>query len=372
MAKFGKGMPAVVRAAINAIEVCRTPALGGHVLQCEACHVQDFAYHSCRHRSCPKCGKARNEQWFQQRKRELLPVPYFHVVFTVPEQLRLVIRKFQKDAYPLLLKAAGETILQFARDPQPKGFGGDPAVMTVLHTWTRTLMYHPHVHCLVPAVARAPDGTVQRVHRLRLAPQKALAKVFKAKLLQALSTKVPSLHLPGSVGRIKWHAHVDVAKQGTEVVLKYLARYVNRTALSDHRIIHVSNSHVTFKYRSKDRKEWKVMTLPGCEFLRRFLMHVCPSGFHKIRYFGLWAKSRRADLLRVKTELEPNSTASTSSAQPAEPPPEVVPDWLKCPHCKTGRCHIITRFERGEPVPAIRQYPGLPPPKPPPSRAKTR
>ena len=372
-AAYGKGMPSSHRKALASIERCRTPLLGGHVVQCDGCSVQEFVYHSCRHRSCPKCGRAQNDAWFAARESELLPVPYFHVVFTVPEKLHKVIRRYQKWVYPLMLRAAAETLQKFGRNPEH--MGGDIGGMTVLHTWTRTLMYHPHVHCLVPAVYLGEGGEVALVRRPRLASQRALAKVFKGKLLAMMRAEVVGLHVPRSADRSKWIAHVDVARQGSDIVLKYLSRYVNRTALSDHRIISVTQTDVTFKYQTKDRKSWLTMKVSGLEFLRRFLQHVLPKGIQKIRYFGFWSRTRRADLARIRAKLaelqeqgalRPNPSVRVPSAVATPAAADAEPKWLECPHCKAGRRIVVRHFGPCTEPPQFQQYPGLPPPRPPP------
>ena len=205
--------------------------------------------------------------------------------------------------------------------------------------------------------------------------QRALAKVFKGKLLAMMRAEVPGLQVPGSAGRSKWIAHVDVARQGSDIVLKYLSRYVNRTALSDHRIISVTQTHVTFKYQTKDRKSWLTMKVSGVEFLRRFLQHVLPERMQKIRYFGFWSRTRRADLARIRVKLaelkeqgalrpSPSVRVPSSVATPA--PAVAEPKWLECPHCKTGRRIVVRHFGRCTDPPPLQQYPGLPPPRPPP------
>ena len=348
MARFGRSMPLAHRNAMYAIEACRTPALGGHLVRCEACSVQEFVYHSCRHRACPKCGQLQAQEWLDARRHELLPVPYFHIVFTVPKQLRRFIRTHQKSLYPALIKAAARTLTEVASDP--RHLGGTIGVMAVLHTWTRTLEYHPHVHCLVPAGCVDEAGAWQNPSRPWLAPHEVLANVFRAKLCAMMRAVVPGLQLPGSVFTTQWVVHVDQPKHGTDVVLKYLARYVHRVALSDHRILKVTATHVVFKYRDRERREWQRMTLRGREFLRRFLQHVWPKGFHKVRYFGLWSRASHAQLMVLRQKLIDENANNAPAPAPTITPGTItsdMPRWLMCPHCKTGHRVILAHFMRG-------------------------
>ncbi|PKP79463.1 MAG: hypothetical protein CVT80_15855, partial [Alphaproteobacteria bacterium HGW-Alphaproteobacteria-2] len=285
------------------------------------------------------------EDWVEARREEILPVPYFQIVFTVPEKLRRIIRRHQCVLYPKLMTAVGETLLEVGADPEH--VGGQIGALTVLHTWTRTVEYHPHVHCLVPAGFLDDAGEWHEVSRPWFAPQEVLASVFRAKLVAAIRAAVPGLQLPGPIFHTRWVVHVDKPKHGTEVVLRYLARYVHRVALSDHRIVAMSATHVTFKYRDRDRKNWLTMTLRGTEFIRRFLQHVLPRRFHKVRYFGFWACSNRPKLRALRQKLlaqagqTPASSAPSGAAAQADP----SPTWLKCPHCEQGTRSILGHFD---------------------------
>jgi hypothetical protein len=354
IARFGKSMPAAQLKAMQAIESCRTPALGGHVVECNKCRVQEYAYHSCRHRSCPKCQQQQGEEWFEARRLELLPVPYFHVVFTVPEQLRWIIRKHQRRLYPVLIQAVARTLLEVAADPQY--MGGTIGLLTVLHTWTRTLVYHPHVHCLVPAGYVDEQGTWHAAKSPYLAPQKVLAKVFRGKLCAMMRAAVQGLQLPGSIFLTPWVVNVDLPKHGTETVLRYLARYVHRAALSDHRIIAVTDKQVVFKYRDKERRKWKTMRLGGNEFLRRFLQHVLPERLHKVRYFGLWSRKSQPLLASIRQQLLAATVPITVPVRVEATPAceSRTPSWLKCPHCSAGQRIILARFAPGVPPPPLR------------------
>lgn len=354
-ARYGATMPQAHRDAINAMLACRTPLLGGHLVACEQCQALDFTYHSCRHRACPKCSAAQGQEWLEARREELLPVPYFHVVFTVPQELRRIIRRHQRALYPKLLDAVGRTLLEVAGDP--RHLGGTIGAMMVLHTWTRTLEYHPHVHCLVPAGFLDADGQWHEVSRPWLAPQEVLALVFRAKLAAAFRDAVPGLQLPGSIFHTPWVVHVDKPRHGTDIVLRYLARYVHRVALSEHRILDVSDTHVTFKYRDRERKKWLTMRLRGLEFLRRFLQHVLPKHLHKVRYFGFWSRSQRPKLRQLRQTL-----LAAAPAQPPATPPQLAdevqapPVWLQCPHCKVGTRRVLGRYSFSEIVDFIERH----------------
>jgi len=328
-ARHGSSMPDAHRDAMTAILLCRTPALGGHLLECDHCKTRDFAYHSCRHRACTKCSGAATQKWLDARRDEILPVPYFHVVFTLPEKLRRIIRKHQRELYPVLLDVVGKTLREVAKTEH----GGTIGAMLVLHTWAKTLVYHPHVHCLIPAGHIDADGKWHEVNRPWFAHHGILADVFRAKLVKALRKAVPSLHLPGSIFHTNWVVHVDQPKHGTDAVLKYLARYVHRVALTDHRVV--------FKYRTKDHKKWRIMKLAGHEFLRRFLQHVLPKNLHKVRYFGFWSRGKRPELRKLRRDL-----LAQKGIQPDANPTETkdIPHWLKCPKCNAER-RILGRFD---------------------------
>jgi hypothetical protein len=367
VARFGEAylkrhlssMPQAHRDAMNAMLACRTPALGGHLLECVRCKTRDFAYHSCRHRACPKCLGQVTLEWLEARRDEILPVPYFHVVFTVPEQLRRIIRKHQRRLYPVLLDVAGRTLMEVAKTE----LGGTIGAMLVLHTWTRTLEYHPHVHCLVPAGYIDADGQWHEVDRPWLAHHRILAEVFKAKLAKGFRKAVKSLQLSGTIFRAKWVVHVDKPRHGTDVVLKYLARYVHRVALSDHRILAVTDKDVVFKYRDKERKDWRVMTLRGHEFLRRFLQHVLPKHLHKVRYFGFWSRGKRPQLRALRQTLLKQK--GLQDQQPATKPGvgvDDIPHWLRCPQCN-GKRDILGRYDAFQLQQYLKRY-GTPQPRP--------
>jgi hypothetical protein len=343
--RHGSSMPRPHLDAMAAMLACRTPACGGHLLRCARCETEDFAYHGCRHRGCPKCSGAQGEDWLDERREELLPVPYFHVVFTVPEDLRRIIRTHQRVLYPKLLEAVGKTLLEVGRTH----LGGMIGAMMVLHTWTRTLEYHPHVHCLVPAGHLDAEGQWHGVSRSWFAPHRVLASVFRAKLVARMRAAVDGLRLPGSIFRTPWVVHVDQPHHGVDTVLRYLARYIHRGPLSERRILDVSSTHVTFQYRDRDRTAWQTMRLSGSEFLRRFLLHVLPKHLHKVRYIGFWRRSNRPQLRELRRTLvekaKPPTVAATAATSDVEPD---VPIWLVCPHCDHGPREILGSFSAAQ------------------------
>lgn len=346
---------------MSAIERCRTAALGGHVARCEDCAYTAIAYNSCRNRHCPKCQAAAAKEWLADREAELLPVPYYHVVFTLPAAIADIAYQNKAVVYDLLFKVSAETMLTIAADP--KHLGGRIGITSVLHTWGSGMTHHPHVHMIVPGGGISPDG--QRWVSCRpgfFLPVRVLSRLFRRLFLQ----KLVATHQNGRLSFFGDHAHlaepqsfatylaplrkaewVVYAKRpfgGPEAVLAYLSRYTHRVAIANSRLIACDQQGVTFKwkdYRIEGRDRYKQMTLATFEFIRRFLIHVLPRGFHRIRHYGLFAKSACADNIARARELlaaakpEANPTATTVDANtPA------------CPCCG-GRMIIIEVFARG-------------------------
>ena len=341
--RFGQAMPPSHRRALSDVMGCQTPAMGGHVFVCDLCGEETFAYHSCRNRACPKCHRHQIDQWTEKRREQLLDVPYFHLVFTLPKQLRSLARGNQKRLYALLMKSAAQALLELAR--HKRYVGATLGVMAVLHTWTSTLAYHPHVHCLVPAGGLASDHkhwVPTRKHFL--VPVKALSRLFRGHFIARLRQQAPGLRLPPQVFETDWVVYCKPAIQGPQKVLEYLARYVHRIAITNNRIITIHDGKVTFRFTSNKDHAQRTMTLPALEFIRRFLQHVLPKGFHKVRYYGLWApvNTRLLRLLRYRLASAP--CASTPNAHKTkENGAEQRPAHIRtCPHCQTG----ILRFHR--------------------------
>lgn len=317
---YGTAMLPSHRRAIADILACRTEALGGHLRRCDHCGAEVFSYHSCRNRSCPKCHTDQTAAWVERRKAELLPIPYFHVIITVPEELRAILRANQRDGYGLLMKAAGEAITDLARDR--RFIGATPGVMAVLHTWTQQLRFHPHIHCLVTAGGVSDDGRDWHPARAGfLVPYKALAKLVRGKFKAFLAAKRPDLNPPEIAWRKDWIVHCTPWGEGEQGILDYLARYVFRTAITNARVLSVDNETVTIRYKQRKSARWRACRLPGHEFLRRFLQHVLPKGFHKVRYFGLWHPSKQKLRQRVRLLLQ---LERPTVADPVSPDPDLA------------------------------------------------
>jgi hypothetical protein len=367
---------------MSAIESCRTAALGGHVARCEKCSHTQIAYNSCRNRHCPKCQGAAAKQWLAEREAELLPVPYYHVVFTLPSAIADIAYQNKAVIYNLLFKVSAETLITIAADP--KHLGARIGVLSVLHTWGSALTHHPHVHMIVPGGGIALDGDKWVSCRPGFfLPVRVLSRLFRRLFLEKLvaahqagelqffgnhaaltNTKAFAAYLAPLRNR-KWVVYCKRPFGGPEEVLRYLARYTHRVAISNRRLIACDDNGVTFKwkdYRLDGPERYKVMTLDTHEFIRRFLMHVLPQGFHRIRYYGLLASTTRADnIARVRdllaVPLIPIDAIKAANAKPDEPK---APEHA-CPCCG-GRMIIIETFRRGcspryrptAPVPAIR------------------
>jgi hypothetical protein len=294
---------------LRAIEICRTATLGGHVEQCSQCKHTVTSYNSCRNRHCPKCQNTARRRWVESRKHQLLPVDYFHVVFTVPEQVARIALTNKKVVYGILFRTAAETLLRIARDP--RHLGADIGFFAILHTWGQNLLHHPHVHCVVPGGGLSPDR--QRWISCRpgfFLPVKVLSRLFRRLFLAQLDSALGSgkLQLFGELAalrqppmwsallsclrRAEWVVYAKPPFGGAQQAIEYLGRYTHRVALSNDRLLEASNGEVSFRwkdYRCRDRHKSRVMTVSGEEFLRRFLLHSLPPGFQRIRHFGLLA-----------------------------------------------------------------------------------
>ena len=348
------------RRAIDDILACRTAALGGQVWHCEQCHTEVFSYHSCGNRSCPKCHTAQTQAWLERRQVELLPVPYFHITVTVPAELRDVLRSNQCDGYGVLMQASAAAIIELARDP--RYLGGTPAVLAVLHTWTQQLGFHPHVHCLVSGGGISEDANSWHPARRKfLLPIKALARLARGKSRALLKQKRPDLVIPDAAWRKPWILHVTAWGNGEQAVLDYLARYVFRVALTNARIVGLDDQTVTLQSKERKTSRRRTCRLSGEEFMRRFLQHVLPRGFHKVRYFGLWHPAQRHNAARVRQMLQlqappepgppPELVLPAAEQSGAEPMPPIEPRI--CPHCHHGRLVFIRTLSRHTPRQAM-------------------
>jgi hypothetical protein len=336
------------RTVLRAVTRCRTAALGGHVDRCDACGHRPRSYNSCRNRHCPKCQAQARERWLAAREHELLEVPYVHVVFTLPHALLPLCHRNAALVYTLLLQASAATLLAVAADP--RHLGAEIGGLSILHTWGQTLVRHPHVHCVVPAGGFSPDH--QRWIRPKYSgfvlPVKALSRVFRGKFVAALRRAYvrDALELAGATDGFRdptqWHRFVDALFQtdwvvyakpafgGATAVLRYLGRYTHRVAISNHRLIAFDGDRVTFRWKDYAHGHaWRTMTLTAMEFLRRFVQHVLPRGFVRIRHFGYLATACRTARLALARTLLRQSPAPTRSRDTAATSAATWP----CPKC---------------------------------------
>jgi hypothetical protein len=345
--KFGKAMlPSHLR-ALHDIRDCRTIALGGHVYDCDRCSHRLYAYHSCKNRSCPKCQGDDTERWIEKRRGELLDVPYFHLVFTLPKELRPIVRQHQKTLYGVLMKAAARALIKLSADP--RYVGGQIGIMAVLHTWTATMDYHPHAHLLVPGGGVSKEGEWTTAREGFLVPVHALSRIFRGLFMQLAKRALPQQHFPDSVWSKPWVVYCKPTVQGTQQVLQYLARYVHRVAFANSRLVHVGGGRVTFRYLDRRQRQWKTMTLSSEEFLRRFLQHVLPRGMHKVRYYGIWNPAHRKLLRRLQLLIGgasdpevPGEQSETSEESDGETSPPPKP----CPRCGQGNMILVKTIDR--------------------------
>jgi Putative transposase/Transposase zinc-binding domain len=331
--KFKERIPASHLKAMAAIEQCRTEALGGHVYTCDDCGETRYSYHSCKNRHCPKCQNDAGQQWLAQQQALLLPVPYFMVTFTLPEGLRGLARSHQRQVYDLLFQSSAAALQELAHDP--RFVGGQIGFLGVLQTWTRDLTYHPHVHYLVPGGGLSADGqTWRRARNAFFVHVKPLSRLYRAKFRAALAKTDLLAQVPASVWRQEWVVHCQPVGSG-QAALKYLAPYIFRVALSNKRILKLQDGQITFRYRDSATRHWKTCTLPAEEFIRRFLQHVLPKGFQKVRYYGFFSPGQRHRLHQVRQLLGAASPPPpTPLAQVQAPNTSTAgPPLIPCPSC---------------------------------------
>jgi len=347
--QFGQSMLPSHRRAIQDIMDCRTEALGGHVYCCDHCGEYTYAFHSCKNRSCPKCHTKQTQQWLEKRQLELLPVPYFHITLTIPEQLRALFRSHQKVCYSILMQSASQAIQELALDP--KYCGGKVAILSVLHTWTQQMIFHPHVHCLVSAGGLSSDGQTWLTSSAHyLMPVKALSKLFRGKCLAALRDAFPELVLSTPVD---WVVYCKAWGKGETAILDYLARYVFRSAMTNCRILSMNEQRISFRYKDRKAKRWRTCQISPQEFIRRFLQHVLPRGFHKVRYYGLWHPSKQQQIKQVQlllatVQADRNEKSSDEGLKDSESSSQGVYEMAICSHCKKGNLVLVKKLFRGK------------------------
>jgi hypothetical protein len=317
--------------AMRAIEHCRTAALGGQVYRCPNCEQVQYSYHSCRNRHCPKCQNENAQRWLEKQQDLLLPVPYFLLTFTVPAGFNEVARTHQRLFYDLLFKTSAAATQQLAQDP--RWVGGQIGMVGVLHTWGRNLAYHPHLHYLVPAGGLAPNAETWLPARHNfLLPVRALSRVFRGKLQQVLRHTDCYARIPAKVWQQEWVVHCEAVGSGLHA-LKYLAPYIFRVAISNNRLLKLENDRLTFRYRATETGAEKRCTLGTEEFIHRFLQHVLPKGFVKVRYYGFFAATQRAKLVTLQQHLgQLHAPIPSAPTQPETSQTQPLPKLL-CPQC---------------------------------------
>jgi Putative transposase/Transposase zinc-binding domain len=363
--KYGSELTPEQRRALKDMACCRTSALGGHVLGCPECGHQQIAYNSCGNRHCPTCQATAAARWLERQAADLLPTPYFHVVFTLPDALDPIALAHPRVVYDLLIRSAAETLLEVAADP--KHLGAQAGVLAVLHTWGQNLQFHPHVHCVVPGGGLSPDGTrwIASAAHFFL-PVRVLSRVFRGKFLAGLRAALAGGELRFAADQFErllaaavgtdWVVYAKPPFGGPEQVLKYLARYTHRVAISNARLLDFEDGMVRFRYKDYAHGNRKrVVTLTALEFIRRLLLHVLPTGFMRIRYYGILANRHRHEkltvcrrLLGAATTAEPES--SEEAREPQESRSSITPTRV-CPVCGAGRMIVIRELP---PMPAGR------------------
>ena len=357
---YCKKMPLRHFRVMNAIEICRTKELGGHVDACDACGSLRISYNSCRNRHCPKCQCLDKERWLEARKRDILPTPYYHIVFTIPEALRPLALRNQKIFYGILFKAASATLKELAEDP--KHLGALIGFIALLHTWSQTLIDHPHIHCIVTGGGLSVDGKrwIKGKKKFFL-PVKVVARLFRGKLLDYLKRAylAEELQFSGKISALQEHAAFNALLTNLynqewvvyckdpfkkpETVIDYLGRYTHRVAITNDRILRSAEGKITFSYRDRqDKNKIKVMLLDAFEFIRRFLLHVLPDGFMKIRHYGILSNRNRQEKLLLCKELLGATGKASECALETESWQELLLritgiDPRVCPTCSKGK-----------------------------------
>ena len=334
---------------LGAIKRCRTSAMGGHVDACTNCGTIRISYNSCRNRHCPKCQGKEREQWIRKREEELLPVPYFHVVFTLPDSLNQLTMHQPKAVYGCLFEAAWNTILTFGKDS--KHLGALSGMISVLHTWGQSLTLHPHLHCIVPGGGITVNGKWKsaKTNGKYLFPVKAMSVVFRAKYVQALKERIPDLEkkLVDELFKKPWVVYAKRPFANTKFVIEYLGRYTHKIAISNHRIKNIDEQSITFTckdYRKGGQKH--ELTLDSMEFIRRFSMHILPKGFVRIRHFGILSSTGKKSTLPLIREQLPVQVSEKNDSRILS-----LHNPKLCPICKTETMVVIELFDRrGPPV----------------------
>jgi len=374
----GAALAPAQQRVMTAIELCRTAALGGHLERCDSCAYERPCYDSCRNRHCPKCQSLARAQWVEKRKAEILPTHYFHVVFTLPEQIAAIAYQNKELVYGMLFRATAATLSTIAADP--KHLGAEIGFFAVLHSWGQNLLHHPHLHCVVPGGGISPDGSRWISCRSRFfLPVRVLSRLFRRLFLTYLQEafdagklrfcsaleglrepRVFRRHLD-AVRHAKWVVYAKAPFTGPQQVVDYLGRYTHRVAIANHRIMDIENGQVTFNWRDyRDHNQPKIMTLAAEEFIRRFLLHVLPPGFHRIRYYGFLGNRRRKEKLGHCRHLLGMTPPNESPAQP-QPHADYRDRYeqltghslRECPVCHRGRMITVNLLAKSRSPPTI-------------------
>src|SRR5271157_3916631 len=361
--QYGHRMMPSQKRALSDIAACCTQELGGRLYHCDDCHDSFWRYHCCRNRACPKCHGSQTRQWLEKRRAELLPCDYFHAVVTVPAELHAALYRQQKLMYGLLMQVATEAVKELCA--QKRHPGALPGILAVLHTWNGQLRYHPHVHMLITGGGITADGQHWEPARGKfLVPVDALSCKIAAQFRAALKATAPAVFadIPAHVWGREWVSFCKHYGHGNDAVLSYLSRYVFRTAISNARILGMDQTHVTFRWKDRNADAWRIERLPGVEFLRRFLQHVLPRGFHKVRYYGLWHPSKRdesnrawvllilatpadtAQPLKISSLSEALSQLTELTAQALGEAADHDAALPRCPHCGSCRTRFLGEY----------------------------
>ncbi len=346
----------VQKRALHAIEICRTMALGGHVDKCNMCKHVRVSYNSCRNRHCPKCQSTNREAWIEARKHDLLPIKYFHVVFTIPHELNAYCLKFPKEMYNILFEASSQTITMLGKDV--KHLGAQMGMIAILHTWGQNLSLHPHIHMIVPAGGIDSGGNWLNIkgNGNFLFPFDVMSKLFKGKFMNKFLSflKEKNQIMPVPLRRIlynkRWIVDARQPFLGPEQVIEYLGRYSHKIAISNHRIKKIAGNKITFSFKDyADRGKQKLMTLEAEEFLRRFCLHVLPPAFMKIRHYGLLANRNKQKLRKLQMMQGINFIKPDKKSWKEIAKTNLGFDADACPCCKTGKMIRVMSFEANAP-----------------------
>lgn len=357
--QFGHLMLPSHHRALQDIAACMTEAMGGGRYQCHNCHEGFWSYHGCRNRSCPKCHGRQIADWLKHRSVEILPCNYFHVIATVPSELRSLFLRHQKTLYGLLMKITANAVRDLTAEK--RYIGGEVGILAVLHTWTGQLHHHPHVHMMVTGGGVTDDGTFwHNAPNKYLVPVRKLSPMIARRFALTLQNRHPDLfkQIPASVWKQPWCSYCKPYGAGKDAVLQYLARYVFRIAITNGRLISMDESHVTFRYKDHKTGRWNTERLEGVQFLRRFLFHVLPKGFHKVRYYGLWhpCKKERQAQARLLLELATGPLEGNKVLLVGDLAEEALEQsslqsgnhQVKCPKCGGTNILLLDEIHRGK------------------------